>query len=347
MRSGGLIVVTRRVASLDLDRNPEEYKVVVRMEHDSKLSGASLRGLASAVDLQHLRYAVAAADHGSFRRAAAALLLRQSTLSRCIRQLEERLKMTVFERSSGGVRATQAGRDFLRMARSILEQMDTLVTDAYSAGRGEAGRLMIGFYTSLSAGNLRATLVDYARRFPQIDLGMVESSRARLVTALRNGVIDIAIVTGETPLLDSKAMPLWSERTMVALPEDHRLSDNENVYWTDLRTETVLLSQYESGREVEDLLISKLVTPDDRPKLKRHDISRGIIKSLVGIGLGVSLVTESDICASFSGLVYREIRDGTGPSRIGYSAHWREDNDNRALTSFLKLLGERYPAPSA
>jgi DNA-binding transcriptional LysR family regulator len=347
MRSGGLIVVTRRVATLDLDRNPEEYKVVVRMEHDSKLSGASLRGLASAVDLQHLRYAVAAADHGSFRRAAAALLLRQSTLSRCIRQLEERLKMTVFERSSGGVRATQAGRDFLRMARSILEQMDTLVTDAYSAGRGEAGRLMIGFYTSLSAGNLRATLVDYARRFPQIDLGMVESSRARLVTALRNGVIDIAIVTGETPLLDSKAMPLWSERTMVALPEDHRLSDNENVYWTDLRTETVLLSQYESGREVEDLLISKLVTPDDRPKLKRHDISRGIIKSLVGIGLGVSLVTESDICASFSGLVYREIRDGTGPSRIGYSAHWREDNDNRALTSFLKLLGERYPAPSA
>src|SRR6266404_2435194 len=317
-----------------------------RMEHESKLRGASLRGLASAIDLQHLRYAVAAADHGSFRQAAEALLLRQSTLSRCIRQLEERLQMIVFERSSGGVRATQAGRDFLRMARSILEQMDTLVTGAYSVGRGEAGRLMIGFYTSLSAGNLRATLVDYAQRFPQIDLGMVESSRTRLVTALRNGVIDIAIVTGETPLLDSEAMPLWSDRTMVALPEDHRLSANEIVYWTDLRTETVLLSQYDPGRELEDLLISKLVSPDDRPKLKRHDISRGIIKSLVSVGFGVSLVTESDIGASFSGLVYREIRDGSGPSRIGYSAHWREDNNNPALTSFLKLLGERYPSPS-
>jgi DNA-binding transcriptional LysR family regulator len=316
------------------------------MEHDSKLRGASLRGLASAVDLQHLRYAIAAADHGSFRRAAETLLLRQSSLSRCIRQLEERLKMTVFERSTGGVRATQAGRDFLRMARSILEQMDTLVTGAYSAGRGEAGQLMIGFYTSLSAGNLRATLVDYAQRFPQIDLGMVESSRTRLVTALRNGVIDIAIVTGETPLLDNKAMSLWSERTMVALPKDHRLSANEAVFWTDLRTETVLLSQYDSGRELEDLLISKLVSPDDRPKFKRHDISRGIIKSLVSVGFGVSLVTESDIGASSSGLVYREIRDGTGPSRIGYSAHWWEDNDNPALTSFLKLLSERYPSPS-
>src|SRR3984893_1978590 len=131
----------------------------------------------SAVDLVHLRYSVAAEDRGSFRRAAEALLLRQSTLSRCVRQLEERIEMIVFERSSGGVRATQAGRDFLRMARSILEQMDTLVASAHSAGRGEAGRLAIGFYTSLSAGNLRATLVDYAQRFPQIDLGMVESSR--------------------------------------------------------------------------------------------------------------------------------------------------------------------------
>ena len=155
--------------------------------------------------------------------------------------MEERIQMIVFERSSGGVRATEAGRDFLHMARSILEQMDILVKGAYSAGRGEAGRLAIGFYTSLSAGNLRATLMDYAQRFPQIDLSMVESSRMRLVTALRNGVIDIAIVTGETPLLDSNAMPLWSERTMVALPEDHRLSANETVYWTDLRTETVLL----------------------------------------------------------------------------------------------------------
>src|SRR6185437_491508 len=128
------------------------------MDRNSKSTNAPLRSLTSAVDLLHLRYAVAAADHGSFRRAAEALQMRQSKLSRCIRQLEERIEMTVFERSSGGVRATQAGRDFLRMARSILEQMDTLLASAHSTGRGEAGRLAIGFYTSLSAGNLRATL---------------------------------------------------------------------------------------------------------------------------------------------------------------------------------------------
>lgn len=300
----------------------------------------------STVDLQHLRYAVAAADHGSFRRAAEVLLLRQSTLSRCIRQLEQSIGMAVFERSSGGVRATSAGHDFLRTARSILDQMDSLVTSAQHTGRGEAGRLGIGFYTSLSAGNLRATLVDYQKRFSQIDVRLKESSLTRLVTALRNGALDIAIVTGELPLLGSKAMPLWSERILVALLEDHPLASRDVIHWTDLRGETVLLSQYDPGRELEDLLMSKLVSPEDRPKIARHDVSRGIIKSLVSAGFGVSLVTESDIGANFSGLTYRELRDGTGPSRVGFAACWREDNDNPALATFLKILGERYRLPA-
>ncbi len=156
------------------------------MDRDTKSTYTSPRSRASAVDLQHLRHAVAASDHGSFRRAAEALLLRQSTLSRSIRQLEERIGMIVFDRSSGGARATEAGRDFLRVARSIVEQMDTLLITAHSTGRGESGRLAIGFYTSRSTGNLRATLVDYTQRFPQIDVGMIESSRTRLVTALQH-----------------------------------------------------------------------------------------------------------------------------------------------------------------
>lgn len=316
------------------------------MAPDPKSTNAAHRSLTSPVDLMHLRYAVAAADYGSFRRAAEALLLRQSTMSRGVRQLEERIQMIVFERSSGGVRATEAGRHFLRMARSILEQMDTLVTNAHSAGRGEVGRLVIGFYTSLSAGNLRATLIDYAQRFPQIEIGVTESSRTRLYTALRNSAIDVAILTGGTTFLASRSMALWSERIVVALPEGHRLANGETVYWTDLKGETLLISRRDPGPEIQDLLITKLASPGDRPKAIFHDTGCGNIKSLVAAGFGVSLVAESDVGGNFSGLVYREIRDGMGPSLVGYSAHWRTDNDNPALASFLKMMGERYPSPT-
>ncbi|KJC45757.1 LysR family transcriptional regulator [Bradyrhizobium sp. LTSP857] len=299
-----------------------------------------------AVDLQQLRFAVTAADIGSFRQAADVLRLRQSQLSRCIRQLEHSIGVIVFERSSGGVKPTPGGREFLRTARIILEQVDSLAASAKTSSRGEAGRLAVGFCTSLSTGNLRAALLDFKVRFPHIELATVERSRTRLTTALRNGTLDILVVTGTTPLLENKTLPLWRERILVALPEDHPLTTRDVVLWTDLRNQTVLLSQYDPGRELEDVLISKLPLPEDRPQIERHDVSRGIIKSLISMRLGISLVMESDIGASFAGLVYRELRDEIRPSCISFSAHWRGDNENPALHDFLKLLTERYPSPA-
>ena len=70
------------------------------------------------------------------------------------------------------------------------------------------------------------------------------------------------------PLLDSQIMSLWSERIVVALPEDHPLADGETVYWTDLKGETLLISRHDPGPEIQDLLLTKLVSPEDRPKLR-------------------------------------------------------------------------------
>ena len=268
-----------------------------------KSADSLLRSRLMAFTLQHLRYAVAAAEHGSFRRAAEALLLRQSTLSRCVRQLEEAIGMVVFERSSGGVRATCAGQNFIRAARSILEQLDALIATTHSIGRGEAGRLAIGFYPSLSAGNFRASLVDLRRRFPQIEIEMMESSRDWLVPALRNGVVDIAIVTGSTPLPDCNAASLWMERIVFAISEDHALATKEILYWMDLKDQRVLLSRRDPGPELQDLIVAKLASPRDRPRILFHDVSRGSLWTLIGAGFGVSLLTEASVASSFAGVI--------------------------------------------
>jgi DNA-binding transcriptional LysR family regulator len=308
------------------------------MERPS-FSGLPRGGRPLGLNLDQLQHAITAADYGSFRQAAEVLSIKQSTISRSIQLLEHSFGANIFERSSGGVRATPAGRYFLRVARSIVEQLDAL------AATGEAGRLAVGFCTSLAAGNLRASLLDLLQKFPHIELATVERRRAHLVAALRNGVLDILILTGGTPFQSTSRKTLWNERVLVVLPAEHPLAEREVIYWTDLRDETVILSHYDPGREIEDLLVSKLVSPDDRPKIERHDISRGIVKSLVTMKVGISLVLESDAGATLSGLVYRELRDGSGPSVLSYSAYWQKDNENPALETFLKLLSERYPSP--
>ncbi|WP_095203479.1 LysR family transcriptional regulator [Mesorhizobium carmichaelinearum] len=296
-----------------------------------------------AIELCHLRYAVAAAHYGSFRRAAEALGVKQSSLSRRIRQMEDRLGVAVFERSSSGVRLTVAGTEILRTSRHLVDGLDHMMASAKAAGRGEAGRLAVGLYTSLSAGNLRASLMEHARRFPQVEIRAVEIARASLFVGLEHGTLDVAIVTGEPASREGEAMALWGERIMVALPETHPLAANEIVYWTDLRGETFLLSQRDPGPELRDILLAKLASPGVQPKIVSQDVSRESITSLVGAGLGVGLICEADIGTYYAGVVYRDVQDGNGPSRISYAAYWQSDNDNPALAHFLKLLEERYP----
>jgi len=300
--------------------------------------------LAAQLELKHLRYAVAATHHGSFRKAAEALGVRQSTLSRGIAQMEARLGVILFERSSGGIRLTMAGDEVLRTSRHLVETLDHMATTARDIGKGDAGRITVGFYTSLSAGNLRASLIEYASRFPNVDVRTYEGPRACLFAGVDAGRIDVAIVTGDPVTRDGNVMGLWSERIIVALPEGHRLAGNNIVYWTDLKEETFLLSQRDPGPEIQDILLSKLAAPGERPRVISHTISRENIKSLVGAGFGVSLMCEACIGASYPGVAYREARDGNGPSRISYTAHWKSGNYNPALARFIALLQERYPS---
>ncbi|MEK9281097.1 LysR family transcriptional regulator substrate-binding protein [Bradyrhizobium sp. ISRA442] len=177
------------------------------------------------------------------------------------------MSIPIFERFSGNVCPTQAGCDVFRLARTIVDEFDAFIATARSVHNSETGRLSVGCCTPLSAGNLQACLPKFKQRFPQIELATVERLRTRLAAALPNGALDLLIVTGSLPLLDNKVIPMWSEHVLVALPHDHPLSSREAVYWTDLRGEAVLLGHYDARKELEDLLVSKLVSLEDCPKI--------------------------------------------------------------------------------
>ncbi|WP_349643806.1 LysR family transcriptional regulator [Bradyrhizobium sp. LMTR 3] len=112
-----------------------------------------------------------AVDCGSLRQAAELLRSQQSTLSRLVSQIEHHLGLTMFERSSGGVTPTAAGRSILRLARTIqknltrLQQRQSLFKTARPVGWPSG---------SVTAGNLKASLLDFKQRFPRIEAATVE-----------------------------------------------------------------------------------------------------------------------------------------------------------------------------
>ena len=78
------------------------------------------------MNLVYMKYAVEVASCGSINKAAESLYMDQSNLSRCIKELETSLGVNLFERSSRGIKVTPRGEEFLKYAKSILKQVDTV-----------------------------------------------------------------------------------------------------------------------------------------------------------------------------------------------------------------------------
>ncbi|RKE68208.1 DNA-binding transcriptional LysR family regulator [Pseudorhodoplanes sinuspersici] len=294
------------------------------------------------IKVPHLRCIVAAAEHRSFRRAAAALNITQPTLSKRIRELEDRLGMLLFERSSGGAQITANGEDFLIIARRVLADLDGMESYAKMTNAGNAGRLNIGFYTPL-AGPLRDNVFGFIRQHSQLDLNIIEDDRLALIPLLDRGSIDIALVLGDSAYKDYSHMSLWSERVLVAFHKTHALVERESIYWTDLRNERFIMSLRDPGPELRDILIGKLALPGDQPFIKHVKAHHSAIISAVDGERGVTLICESSSTPSWPGVIFREVRDGNGPTRLGFVAYWRRNNDNPILKQFLSWL-QAHPA---
>lgn len=293
-----------------------------------------------------MRYVVAAAEHRSFRRAAAALNITQPTLSKRIRELEDRLGILLFERSTGGAQLTANGEDFLVIAKRVLADIEVMITNAKTANSGHTGRLHIGFYTAL-AGPLRDILVSFAQEHPRLDLNFVEDERLALISLLDRGSIDIAVILGDSFHKDYAHLSLWSERLMVAFHKRHQLADRNFVYWTELKDERFVMSLRDPGPELKDVLLGKLPMPGDRPFIKHVKAHYSAVISIVGAGRGITLACESSDLSPGLDVIFREVRDGSGPTRLGFVAYWRRNNDNPVLKQFLGWLRAHPAVPAA
>jgi len=292
--------------------------------------------------IQQLRYAIAAADHGSFHRAARALDLEESTLSRNVLRLERVIGVKLFLRSRVGVTMTAAGRQFMPQARHLLADADRLVETMRLAGQGRAGRLVVGFNGPISAGNLRATLFAWRESNPDVDLEGIEGDRRSLLAGLDAGVLDLAVLPGEASYHGLRRAAFWSERLLVALPASHALAGQDSVRWTDLSDETFQLTVEDPGPEFRDMVLGHLAAFGTRPEIRMRRVSREWIMSVLGGGIGITLTYEGASGVHYPDVVLREIHNAHGRALIGYSGYWRKASDNPALRRFLAFVRSRY-----
>jgi len=289
--------------------------------------------------------AVVVARTGSLRLAARGVGLPASAVSRRLRALEDGLGVSLFERRSSGMNPTAAGEDFLVEAARVLGGAQSAVARAREAGSAAAGRLEIGTYFSASTGRFRKALMGFVRQNPGVGIWLREGSRDELLTAVRRGEVDLALLLGpiEEPGLDR--LGLWQEAGMVALPEEHTLASRPMVFWSDLVAETFIIARRGSGPEAREK-VEALLPSGHTARFVEQDVGREAMFNLVGTGLGVAVLAESASGATYPGVVFRPVGDEAGPTTVEAAAYWDPKRDNPVLRRFLSLLRTRHAAGS-
>jgi DNA-binding transcriptional LysR family regulator len=277
---------------------------------------------AVGVELRALRWAIIAAQYKSLRQAAETLNIRQSTLSRGLRDLEHQLGAILFERTKGGARPTLAGEEFLDAARRIIKEAEAIAARVKMRSRGESGRLAIGVHASLSAGNLRATLIEHRRRFPEVHTHLVDGSSNDLISNLANSNIDVASVvgdhaTGDHATWDGRSLSVWSERV------EH---------------ERLLLPRQGPGPEFLELLVGKIGCSKSC-RIRRHDVALDRLLTLVGAGWGILVALEGATGVNHSGVTFRDIAYARQCRAFGLTLPSLRDKDKMWRETLLGAIG--------
>jgi DNA-binding transcriptional LysR family regulator len=268
----------------------------------SDLAAADL-GQASAragLGLHHLRYVLAAAEHGGFRRAARRLGVQQSAVSRRIQELEGRLGAPIFERGPQGVRLTAAGEDFVRGAQGAVGELDLAVDRATEAASGDYGVLRVGVLAGLGGGVLQDLLRRLVGAEPGLGIDLVEGDARMLGLALTHGRVDVGFLLAGPRILASA--PAWRERLMVAVPAADHLVEGSSVCWADLSGRRLLVAE-PIAEMVGELVARRLGAA--AASTGRAGAPAGVAR-LVALGQGLGLVNEGD-AGRITGVVYRPL----------------------------------------
>lgn len=195
-----------------------------------------------------LAQTLAVAEYLSFHGAALALGVSQSSVSTRIKALEEDLGIVLFDRTTRGVRLTDAGRCFVDQVDEAMGILDRAIKNAGMQARGEEGELRIGVHALMPGCFLDGLFERFHEDYPGVRLHITEGTARDAQFMVRESRLDIAFMacTHEIPDLNSRV--IWHNRLMVALPAGHPLTAMPDVEWRQLARETFLVRHGGTGR---------------------------------------------------------------------------------------------------
>lgn len=285
------------------------------------------------MELRHLEYFLVLTEELNFCRAARRLHIAQPSLSQQVRQLENELQTELFDRSVRPIRLTRAGQLLLEDARNLVAKVEATAREVRRAGRGEVGRLRIGY----SYGGLYDLVLSLLRRlrlaWPDASMVIHQLPQREQIPALRTGRVDVVLGRLTEPATgDLVVHPLRDEMLIAILPACHPLAGGRTVRLCQLSSESFVMFPRRLEPVVFDNYIQACLSAGFTLRVE-HEVGDAQTQALaIASGLGVGL-SGDHLAMRFPDLVYRPVEPAFAIAKI--AAVWAENRLPEALKPFL------------
>ena len=293
------------------------------------------------MDIKQLKCFLAVADTLHFGRAAQALDMLPASLGRQIKLLEQKLDTSLFVRTTRSVALTQAGKDIVEDARSLVMHAEAFEHKVRAARRAQASVLKVGAIDSAAAGLMPQLLQIVRAEHPDMEIQLVEQKTIHLLPKLLSGSLDIAFCRPpdvRDPRINFRT--LFFETAVVALPVGHHLADREQLSIEDIADEPLIVPDRRSRPHSHDLTIKLFVDAGLSARIVQVAEEKQTIVNLVGAGTGLAIVPKWTARLQVPGVKFipMTLPQGSTRSKLILSVAWAQGTRDEMRDMFVEIL---------
>ena len=252
------------------------------------------------MELRHLRYFLAVAQHRSFTRAAEELHIAQPPLSQQIQQLERELGALLFDRSARQVELTQAGEVLRERAQQVLQFVDDMAAEVRAVAGARGGRVTLGVNRTAAVLILPAVAQRMRERMPGVELVILEGGTSTIAEMAVERQIDLGLARVPLAVHEAAAAlvetePLYQEEVLVVLLREHPLAQRAGpLHIAELRDEPLMLVRRDQGTLYEQIM-DACVAAGFTPRLVCEGAEIYTLMRLVEAGIGITMIPERSL----------------------------------------------------
>lgn len=216
------------------------------------------------MNLQQASYILKVYECGSISSAAKELYVSQPALSHAIQVVEKDIGARIFDRTTVPISLTYAGERYLEAAKQLMELNHNLSLQLEEIKKEESGRLVIGISTLRGAVFLPSILPEFHRRYPGVEIKLIETGSTQMEERLLNGKVDLAfLISVQEKAHQIEYLRLCKERMVLYAGKEtdlaKRIPPFSEISIDEAKNETFVLAKKGHGvRSMQDHMFFEL-----------------------------------------------------------------------------------------